>query len=99
MRVARHHHAGADVALPRLTRHQIRLDVSLAGDLPPIKVDATQLEMALLNLVTNALDAMPGGGTLSIAATAPPDGLRVEVADTGPGILTGGRSIACSSRG
>jgi signal transduction histidine kinase len=76
----------ADVALPRLTRHQIRLDVSLAGDLPPIAVDATQLEMALLNLVTNALDAMPGGGTLSIAATAHTDGVRVEIADTGPGI-------------
>ena len=76
----------ADVALPRLTRHQIRLEVSLAGDLPPIKVDATQLEMALLNLVTNALDAMPGGGTLSIAGAARQGGLRVEIADTGPGI-------------
>jgi two-component system, NtrC family, sensor kinase len=76
----------ADVALPRLTRHQIRLEVSLAGALPPIAVDATQLEMALLNLVTNALDAMPGGGTLSIAATSNPDGLRVEIADTGTGI-------------
>jgi len=75
-----------DVALPRLTRHQIRLEVAVAGDLPPIKVDATQLEMALLNLVTNALDAMPGGGTLSIAATAQPGGLRVEIADTGSGI-------------
>jgi two-component system C4-dicarboxylate transport sensor histidine kinase DctB len=42
--------------------------------------------MALLNLVTNALDAMPGGGTLSIVATSHPDGLRVEIADTGPGI-------------
>ena len=42
--------------------------------------------MALLNLVTNALDAMPGGGTLSITAAARADGIRVEVADTGPGI-------------
>jgi two-component system, NtrC family, sensor kinase len=75
-----------DVALPRLTRHQIRLEVSIGGDLPPIKVDPTQLEMALFNLVTNALDAMPGGGTLSIAAMARPGGLRVEIADTGSGI-------------
>jgi len=44
------------------------------------------LEMALFNLVTNALDAMPGGGTLSLAASARPDGLRLEIADTGPGI-------------
>jgi signal transduction histidine kinase len=42
--------------------------------------------MALLNLVTNALDAMPNGGTLWITATARGDGIRVEVADTGPGI-------------
>jgi signal transduction histidine kinase len=75
-----------DVALPRLTRQRIRLATSIAQGLPPVKVDATQVEMALFNLVTNALDAMPGGGTLSIAATARPEGLRVEVADTGSGI-------------
>ena len=45
--------------------------------------------MALFNLVTNALDAMSGGGTLSITATARPEGLRVEVADTGSGIPAG----------
>jgi two-component system NtrC family sensor kinase len=75
-----------DVALPRLTRHRIRMDVSIAEALPAIRVDATQFEMALLNLVSNALDAMPDGGTLSIAAAARPGGLRVEVGDTGCGI-------------
>jgi len=75
-----------EVAQPRLTRHHIRLEASIAADLPPIKVDATQLEMALFNLVTNALDAMPGGGTLSMAATVVPDGIRLEVSDTGGGI-------------
>ena len=75
-----------EVAQPRLARHNIRLQASVDEDLPPIKANATQLEMALFNLVTNALDAMPGGGTLSIAATARPDGIRVEVIDTGSGI-------------
>jgi signal transduction histidine kinase len=75
-----------EIAQPRLARHQIRLQVSVAEDLPPVTADATQLEMALFNLVTNALDAMPGGGTLSIAANARPEGIRVEVADTGTGI-------------
>ena len=46
----------------------------------------TQLEMALLNLVTNALDAMPGGGSLSISGTADADRIRLEVSDTGPGL-------------
>ena len=75
-----------EVAQPRLARHNIRLEASVADGLLPVKADAMQLEMALFNLVTNALDAMPGGGTLSIAATARPDGIRVEVADTGSGI-------------
>jgi signal transduction histidine kinase len=75
-----------DVAQPRLARHKIRLQASVAGSLPPVKADATQLEMAIFNLVTNALDAMPGGGTLSIVATGQPGRVRVEVADTGTGI-------------
>jgi signal transduction histidine kinase len=75
-----------EVSQPRLARHNIRLQASVAEDLPPVKADATQLEMALFNLVANALDAMPSGGTLSIAATTRPEGIRVEVADTGAGI-------------
>ena len=75
-----------EVAQPQLSRSHIRLDVSVGDDLPAVRADATQLEMALLNLVTNALDAMPGGGALSIGARTRPDGVRIEVADTGYGI-------------
>jgi signal transduction histidine kinase len=75
-----------EVAQPRLSRSDIRLQISVPADLPAIRADSTQLEIALLNLVTNALDAMPSGGTLSIVAQRRPAGVRVEVADTGPGI-------------
>ena len=75
-----------DVAAPRLSRSDIRLSVSIPTGLPPIRADATQLEMALLNLVTNALDAMPNGGTLSITLSMAQNRVRLEVADTGPGI-------------
>jgi two-component system NtrC family sensor kinase len=75
-----------EIAQPRLSLSNIRPQISVAEGLPPIKADVTQFEMALLNLVTNALDAMPTGGTLSITAATRPDGIRVEVADTGPGI-------------
>ncbi|MES1255252.1 MAG: ATP-binding protein, partial [Acidobacteriota bacterium] len=78
-----------DVSQPRLARARIQLRVEVGDPLPAIEADATQLEMALLNLVTNALDAMPGGGTLAIAASARPGGVRVEVADTGAGIPAG----------
>jgi signal transduction histidine kinase len=75
-----------ELAQPRLSRSNIGLETQVAPDLPPLAADGTQLEMALLNLVTNALDAMPGGGTLSITGTAEANHIRLEIADTGPGI-------------
>jgi len=75
-----------EIAQPRLLRSNIRLETSVAERLPAVRADATQLEMALLNLITNALDAMPGGGTLSIGASVGADRVRLEVADTGPGL-------------
>ncbi len=73
----------------------------LPADLPPARVDANQLEMALLNLAVNARDAMPPGGRLTIAARSepsPPAGVaappaaggegyvRIAVRDTGVGM-------------
>lgn len=64
---------------------QVALDI--APDLPHACVDRVQIGQVLLNLVTNALQAMAGGGTLTLRAH--PDGperVRVEVIDTGGGI-------------
>ena len=55
-------------------------------DLPALDVDVAQMELALLALVRNALDAMPHGGRLVLRAAATAHGVRLEVADTGPGI-------------
>jgi signal transduction histidine kinase len=74
------------IARPRLARSGVQLDVRLDDGLPPVDANAPQLELALLNLVTNALDAMPAGGTLSIRGRPTGAGLRLEVADSGPGI-------------
>ena len=74
------------ISRPRLARSGVTVDVQLDDPLPDVDANAAQLELALLNLVTNALDAMPDGGTLSIRGARTERGIRLEVADTGPGI-------------
>ena len=49
-------------------------------------VDPGAVRQALWNLCLNALDAMPDGGELVIGATAVANGLRISIADSGPGI-------------
>ncbi|HET6381648.1 MAG TPA: ATP-binding protein, partial [candidate division Zixibacteria bacterium] len=50
-------------------------------------VDGQQLRQALWNLCLNAVDAMPAGGELTVAAAVRDGQLVIEVADTGDGIL------------
>ena len=71
-----------------------RLSTLLSPNLPPILGDPTHLQTLFLNLITNALDAMPQGGTLTIKTRQGPgslfsgDGEWIEIAitDTGIGI-------------
>src|SRR6185436_19358092 len=66
------------------TRAQIRVDVD--PKTPPIWVDRTLIARALTNLVENAVQAMPGGGVLSVHA-APVDGrVVIKLEDTGVGM-------------
>lgn len=50
-----------------LGRH-IEISVDVAGDTLPVRVDASELELALINLALNARDAMPSGGELQVRA-------------------------------
>lgn len=76
----------SDVARPKLDALGVRLDLSVSS-VPLVMADSVQLELALLNLVTNSLDAMPSGGVTSITVAPTAEGnVRVQVADTGFGI-------------
>lgn len=55
-----------------LLRDHIRLTLNLAPDLPAIYGDSSQIEQVLVNLIVNALDAMPDGGGLTIATHVGP---------------------------
>jgi two-component system nitrogen regulation sensor histidine kinase NtrY len=58
----------------------------LTEALPEIDADADLLHRAFQNLVLNALDAMPAGGTLTMRTTEQERNIRIEVADTGKGL-------------
>jgi PAS domain S-box-containing protein len=59
--------AGLVRLLSRTLGENIRISLDLAPDLSPIEVDPSQLEACIVNLATNARDAMPSGGRLGIA--------------------------------
>jgi C4-dicarboxylate-specific signal transduction histidine kinase len=71
-----------------LRKRNIVIWREFAKEAPHIHADRQQLRQLFLNLFTNASDAMPRGGTLTIRVTAPPESMQVimEVADTGTGI-------------
>ncbi len=71
-----------------IREQRVQLQVDIPPDLPSVRVDPVQLEQAVLEIVSNALDAMPAGGRLRIGASGNGTGAEVvlEVSDTGGGI-------------
>jgi len=78
-------------AVARLVTHQqrgdnIQIDVEAAAGLPGVSGDVSQLQQAVVALATNAIDAMPEGGTLTLRASCSGPRVLVQVIDTGIGI-------------
>ncbi|PYR69667.1 MAG: hypothetical protein DMF88_05345 [Acidobacteria bacterium] len=76
----------ADAMRARLATSGVTLNLRVERPLASVAADEAQLELALLNLVSNALDAMPHGGMLTLAARNADGRVRIDVRDTGTGI-------------
>jgi signal transduction histidine kinase len=67
-------------------KQKIRIVEEYDPDLPPVCVDMQQIEQVILNLLLNAVQAMPDGGCLTIACRAGDGTVQITITDTGDGI-------------
>lgn len=89
----------------KLTQHNIKLIRRFDTGLPPVMADATQLEQAFLNVILNAVEAMPAGGRLTITSQLIPPAstsrhsslVSIEFRDSGPGMTRDQRDRVFSS--
>lgn len=80
--------AAAEIAGPRLRAADAALEVDLPADLPPVVAGPVRLEQVLVNIITNAADAVDGlpDRRIHLAARPTPEGARITLRDHGPGV-------------
>lgn len=71
---------------PQMTHRKIRIEEALGDGLGDVLLDIERFKLALLNVVTNAADAMPSGGLLEVATRAEGSTVQLDVCDDGVGI-------------
>jgi PAS domain S-box-containing protein len=75
-----------DFVKPELDQAGVTIETDLSPALPLLRIDARYIKQALLNLVKNAMAAMPGGGTLRVRSVRMGDEVHIVISDTGTGI-------------
>ena len=72
----------------QITLSNIECDLTLPAGLPPVHVNANRIKQVIINILTNAIKAMPKGGRLQVQGALSEDGrfVNVTVRDTGVGI-------------
>jgi signal transduction histidine kinase len=74
------------VERPEFSKANIKIEARLAPDVPNVLVDKPLLRQGLINLIVNALEAMPDGGQLFVALRRRGEMAEIEIRDTGRGI-------------
>jgi PAS domain S-box-containing protein len=74
------------LAAPDAEQHGVKMLRELPDDSIPVKVDADFIKQAILNVVLNGVQAMPNGGTLTVAAHCLDESVVIEIQDQGTGI-------------
>jgi two-component system, NtrC family, sensor kinase len=83
-----------EATAPTLAGRKVALETALAAELPRIAGDSDRLQQAFINLISNAVDAMPGGGELKIAtcfeetANGTPASVVATLTDSGYGMTS-----------
>ena len=72
----------------KLELQNIKLEIEIQSQIPPIKGDFNQLQQCVINLIFNSIDSMPKGGTLTLSGQYDPSEklVKIIVKDTGHGI-------------
>jgi signal transduction histidine kinase len=74
------------VGKPQMDRANVKVEAHFVNDVPPVLVDRQLLKQALMNLFLNAVEAMPGGGRLTVSLERRGETASIEIQDTGRGI-------------
>lgn len=70
----------------QLSENEIRVEYNSPANIPSVMAVANQIQQVFINLILNAMDAMPGGGSLKISARAIKGGVELLFQDSGPGV-------------
>jgi two-component system NtrC family sensor kinase len=70
----------------QLSETNVKVEVDLLGNIPPVMAVGSQLQQVFINMILNASDAMPAGGSVKISARPVGGGIEILFRDNGPGV-------------
>ncbi|MCP5045656.1 MAG: PAS domain S-box protein [bacterium] len=75
-----------DLSRPKISASKVKVSLEPGHDIPLLNLDPNRIKQVFLNLISNAVEAMPGGGSLEITTTRTDDNVSISFIDTGAGM-------------